>query len=427
VLRVIEYAQRTDTGRQRPANEDSFVARSPLFAVADGMGGAQAGEVASRMAVEVLHEGLGAASTGTVAEHLRDQVVEANLRIHQRAQSDSRNAGMGTTLTAAYVDERRLVVVHVGDSRLYRLRDGVLERLTRDHSLVEELVRQGRLTPEEAAEHPQRSIITRALGPESEVAVDSEVLRVQDGDLFMVCSDGLTAMLSDQRIADLLVGDLPAGAGGEVPLEARVDALVDAANEAGGRDNITVLLFRVASDETGETGPFSAVGSPGSEQTTQTHPVPDAPGPAEQATAVMPAVSRADLDREAGEPTGARSLIEPSGPRQPRPGQKKRRRGLRAGPFIVLFLIACVLIGGYFASQTVYFIGTNRGLVTVYRGLPYELPFGLRLYSSNYPSSVPVDEVPASLRPKLLDHQTRSLEDANGLVSALERGEVVTP
>jgi protein phosphatase len=243
----------------------------------------------------------------------------------------------------------------------------------------------------------------------------------------MVCSDGLTAMLSDQRIADLLVGDLPAGAGGEVPLEARVDALVDAANEAGGRDNITVLLFRVASDETGETGPFSAVGSPAFEQTTETHPGPDATRPTEQATAVMPAVTRADLDREAGEPTGARSLIEPAGPRQPRPGQKKRRRGLRAGPFIVLFLIACVLIGGYFASQTVYFIGTNRGLVTVYRGLPYELPFGLRLYSSNYPSSVPVDEVPASLRRKLLDHQTRSLEDANGLVSALERGEVVTP
>ncbi|RZI80355.1 MAG: serine/threonine-protein phosphatase, partial [Microbacterium sp.] len=205
MLRVIEYAQRTDTGRQRPANEDSFVARSPLFAVADGMGGAQAGEVASRMAVEVLHEGLGGAGTdGTVAERLRDQVVEANHRIHERAQSDSRNAGMGTTLTAAFVDVRRLVVVHVGDSRLYRVRDGVLERLTRDHSLVEELVRQGRLTPEEAAEHPQRSIITRALGPESEVAVDSEVLRVEDGDLFMVCSDGLTAMLSDQRISDLL-------------------------------------------------------------------------------------------------------------------------------------------------------------------------------------------------------------------------------
>jgi len=430
VLRVIEYAQRTDTGRQRPANEDSFVARSPLFAVADGMGGAQAGEVASRMAVEVLHEGLGGEGTdGTVAERLRDQVVEANHRIHQRAQSDSRNAGMGTTLTAAYVDERRLVVVHVGDSRLYRMRGGVLERLTRDHSLVEELVRQGRLTPEEAAEHPQRSIITRALGPESEVAVDSEVLRVQDGDLFMVCSDGLTAMLSDQRISDLLAGDPPPDASGErVPLHVRVDALVDAANEAGGRDNITVLLFRVASDDVGQTGTFAPVGSSVG-QTTETHPGPDADGPAEQATAVMPAVTPADLDREArrGEPDGSRPLIEASGPRQPRPGQKKRRRGLRAGPFIVLFLVACVLIGGYFASQTVYFIGTNRGLVTVYRGLPYDLPFGLRLYSSNYPSSVPVSEVDPRMREKLLDHRSRSLEDANSLVSALERGEVVTP
>lgn len=424
MLRVIEHAQRTDTGRQRPANEDSFLARAPLFAVADGMGGAQAGEVASRMAVEVLHGGLGDGTGGTVAERLRDQVVEANHRIHDRAQSDRQSAGMGTTLTAAYVDERRLVVVHVGDSRLYRLRSGVLDRLTRDHSLVEELVRQGRLTPEEAAEHPQRSIITRALGPESEVAVDSEVLRVQDGDVFMVCSDGLTAMLSDERIADIM----NAGAADDGALQGRVDALVDAANEAGGRDNITVLLFRVAADEAdGATGSFGAV--PGVEQTTQSHPGPDGDGPTEQATAVMPAVAAADLDREAREPQG-RSLIERAdqggGPRRPRPG-KKRRRGPRAGPFIVLFLIGCALTGGYFASQTVYFVGSYKGLVTVYRGLPYELPFGLRLYSRNYPSSVPVTELDPQLRDRLLDHRSRSLGDANDLVSALERGEVVSP
>ena len=421
MLRVIEYAQRTDTGRQRPANEDSFVARSPLFAVADGMGGAQAGEVASGMAVEVLHGGLGDHSEGTVAERLRDRVVEANHRIHDRAQSDSRNAGMGTTLTAAYVDERRLVVVHVGDSRLYRLRSGVLERLTRDHSLVEELVRQGRLTPEEAAEHPQRSIITRALGPESEVAVDSEVLRVQDGDVFMVCSDGLTAMLSDDRIADIM----NAAPDAEGELQGRVDALVDAANEAGGRDNITVLLFRVAADESdGATGAFGAV--PAVEQTTQSHPGPDQDGPHEQSTAVMPTVTPADRARE----VQGRSLIERvdrgTGPRQPRPG-KKRRRGLRAGPFIVLFLVGCVLAGGYFASQTVYFVGSYKGLVTVYRGLPYDLPFGLRLYTRNYPSSVPVTELDPRVRERLLDHRTRSLNDANELVSALERGEVVSP
>lgn len=424
MLRVIEHAQRTDTGRQRPANEDSFVARAPLFAVADGMGGAQAGEVASRMAVDVLHEGLGVGTDGTVAERLRDRVLEANHRIHERAQSDSRNAGMGTTLTAAYVDERRLVVVHVGDSRLYRLRDGGLERLTRDHSLVEELVRQGRLTPEEAEQHPQRSIITRALGPESEVAVDSEVLRVQDGDLFMVCSDGLTTMLSDERISDLLLRAEQEG----TPLSSRVDALVDAANEAGGRDNITVLLFRVASEEGpgGSTGSFRSAEL---DRETRPHPAP-ADGPGEQATAVMPAVALDGPGQESRGGDGARRLVEradPDGEHRPRAAGRKRRRGPGAGPFIVLFLIGCVLTGGYFASQTVYFVGSYKGLVTVYRGLPYDLPAGIRLYSANYPSSVPVGEVDPRIRERLFDHRLRSIGDANDLVSRLERGEVVSP
>lgn len=414
MLRVTDYAQRTDTGRQRPHNEDSFVARVPLFAVADGMGGAQAGEDASRMAVEVLHEGLGE-GTGTVAERLTDQVAEANRRIHDLAQSDQRRAGMGTTLTAAYVDTGSLVVVHVGDSRLYRLRAGRLDRLTQDHSLVEELVRQGRLTPEEAAEHPQRSIITRALGPESEVAIDSEVLPVEDGDLYMVCSDGLTAMLSEDHIHDLLLVDDGTGS-----LTARVDALVDAANEAGGRDNITVLLFRVGSDD----APASA---PAVEEPTATHPtVRDGATGTEQATAVMPVVPAAP-DDAAG--SGATALgadeLGAGGPREPR--RAKRKRGLRAGPFIVLFLIGCVLVGAYFASQTVYFVGSDKGLVTVYRGLPYELPGGIKLYTPNYYSSVPVGEIDPRLRERLLDHRVRSLGDANDVVSRLERGEVIKP
>lgn len=406
MLRVAEHAQRTDTGRQRPHNEDSFVARSPLFAVADGMGGAQAGEVASRVAVEVLREGLGE-GTGTVAERLTDQVVEANRRIHERAQKDQRRAGMGTTLTAAYVDTGNLVVVHVGDSRLYRLRDGQLTRLTRDHSLVEELVRQGRLTPEQALEHPQRSIITRALGPESEVAVDSEVLPVDSGDLYLVCSDGLTAMLAEDEIEEILVAPRT--------LAEQVDMLVDAANAAGGRDNITVLLFRVE-DAAGFGG-----GRTTGEEPTATH---------EQATAVLPRVDPVapdgDADEDAEAPGQVHHAGEVSGPRQPRPAAKKRR-GVRAGPFIVLFLLLCVLIGGYFASQTVYFVGTHKGLVTVYRGLPYDLPGGIHLYSVNYPSSVPVDEVDPRLRERLLDHRLRSLADANDLVSKLERGEVVKP
>lgn len=408
MLRVAEHAHRTDTGRQRPANEDSYLARSPLFAVADGMGGAQAGEVASQMAVDVLQEGLGSGS-GTVAERLTDQVAAANARIFERARTDQGSAGMGTTLTAAYVDTERLVIVHVGDSRLYRYRGTTLERLTDDHSLVEELVRQGRLTPEEAAEHPQRSIITRALGPESEVAIDSEVLAVEDGDLFLLCSDGLTTMVSDDRIADLLATD--------EPLAERADALVDAANAAGGRDNITVLLFRVAVTPTGDGAtPRAAV-----DETPAPDPVVPAPA---QATAVMPTVTISPN----GPDDGTSPATDADEPVDGRRGRRRgKRRGVRAGPFVVLFLVFCIGTGAYFASQTVYFIGNDRGLVTVYRGLPYELPFGIKLYSPNYYSSVPVTTLDPAQRERLLDHRVRSLDDANDLVSKLERGEVVTP
>lgn len=407
MLRVVEHAHRTDTGRQRPANEDSLLARSPLFAVADGMGGAQAGEVASRMAVDVLQEGLGQ-GTGTVAERLTDRVATANTRIFDRARTDQGSAGMGTTLTAAYVDADELVVVHVGDSRLYRYRGGTLQRLTDDHSLVEELVRQGRLTPEEAAEHPQRSIITRALGPESEVAIDSEVLAVENDDIFLLCSDGLTTMVSDDGIADLL------GAGGT--LTERASALVDAANAAGGRDNITVLLFRVESTDVG--GAAAQTGDVADEPTVADEPqaTPPAAPPPAQATAVMPAVTISPNGPDTGDAS--------EGTREPR---RKKRRGVRAGPFVVLFLVFCLGVGAFFASQTVYFIGNDRGLVTVYRGLPYELPFGIKLYTPNYFSSVPVATLDEAQRERLLDHRVRSLADANDLVSKLERGEVVTP
>ncbi|HEX6618908.1 MAG TPA: protein phosphatase 2C domain-containing protein, partial [Solirubrobacteraceae bacterium] len=186
MLRVAEHFERTDTGRQRRGNEDAFYARAPLFAVADGMGGAQAGEVASHLAVEVLEQGL-PGGDGSVEERLRARVREANARIMASAQADDARAGMGTTLTVAYVGEDDLTVAHVGDSRLYRLRDGTFERLTDDHSLVEELVRQGKLTPEEADEHPQRSIITRALGAEEGVEADSHTWAGRDGDVYLIC------------------------------------------------------------------------------------------------------------------------------------------------------------------------------------------------------------------------------------------------
>ncbi|MDP9347010.1 MAG: Stp1/IreP family PP2C-type Ser/Thr phosphatase, partial [Actinomycetota bacterium] len=246
VLRVAEHFERTDTGRQRKGNEDAYFARSPLFVVADGMGGAQAGEVASGTAVEVFQDGLPDGSE-PVESRLRALVLQANARINALAQSDDALAGMGTTVTAAYVGEGELAIAHVGDSRMYRLRDGSLERLTDDHTLVEELVRQGKLTPEEADHHPQRSIITRALGPEPGVEPDSFTWPGRDGDVYLICSDGLTGMVPETRVAEILT------AAASLPAAGR--ALVDAANEAGGRDNITVVLFRLEEVGSGDVAP----------------------------------------------------------------------------------------------------------------------------------------------------------------------------
>jgi PPM family protein phosphatase len=391
MLRVAEHFERTDTGRQRRGNEDAFFARSPLFAVADGMGGAQAGEVASHMAVEVLEQGL-PDGVGSIEERLSARVREANARILELAQSDDHLAGMGTTLTAAYVGEDDLTVAHVGDSRLYRLREGELERLTDDHSLVEELVRQGKLTPEEADEHPQRSIITRALGAEPGVEADSRTWPARAEDVYLICSDGLTSMVPEARVAAMIQGAASLAAAGRT--------LIDAANDAGGRDNITVVLFRVE-----DVGAATA---------------PEPQATAEHAAA--PAASGA----VAPPPTG----VAPRQPRAPRARaerKRKRRRRLRVpvGPILVLFLLACVVLGAYYATQTVYFVGVSGdGFVSVYRGLPYDLPAGLDLYSVNYESGVPADELTPTQRRTVAAHKLRSKDDAQDLVNQLETGEL---
>src|SRR3954451_13074034 len=202
MLKVVEQTFRTDTGRQRDANEDSYFAESPVFAVADGMGGAQAGEVASRLAAESFD----AIQRGTEAPeaYLRAIAKTANARIHRLSEADSSRSGMGTTFTAALLEADEVGFAHVGDSRAYLYRDGELKLLTSDHSLVEELRRQGRLTDEQAEDHPQRSIITRALGPERDVEVDTMTYRARPGDVYLLCSDGLTTMVKEARIAEIL-------------------------------------------------------------------------------------------------------------------------------------------------------------------------------------------------------------------------------
>ena len=233
-MRIGRTAAVSDTGRRRLQNEDTFVCTPPLFAIADGMGGAQAGEVASRIAGTALEElGRGSAS-------VPELIHEANSRVWKHSLQDPAVAGMGTTITLALVheDEGTVEIGHVGDSRAYRIRGGELEQLTPDHTLVAELVRSGRLTKEEAENHPQRSVITRAVGTEPDVEVDAFTVEGLDGDLYLLCSDGLTDMLRDD---DMLAA--VAEADGE-PQQA-AEALVRAANEAGGVDNVTVIIFEL--------------------------------------------------------------------------------------------------------------------------------------------------------------------------------------
>jgi protein phosphatase len=391
MLRVAEQYAVTDTGRQRRANEDSLLARSPLFVVADGMGGAQAGEVASRLAVESFQDGLGDDAPPELA--LATLAQDANTRIHELSHSNIEQAGMGTTLTAVYVGAEEVAIAHVGDSRAYCLRDGELLRLTDDHSLVDELMRQGRLTPEEAIEHPQRSVITRALGPEGSVDVDTRSFRARAGDVYLLCSDGLTTMLPEAQILELLSLSASLRDAGE--------ALIAAANEAGGRDNITVVLLRL-------------------EDVHAPAPAPD-PDTATDLPAVAPAPP-------AGEPAVSRRV-----PRRPDPnaaGELAARRRVRrrriAGSLAVFTVVVVVLGGGaYLALQSVYFIGTNdRGLVTLYQGLPYKLPGGIALYTSNYVSGVDASTLTPTRRHTLLDHSLRSEANAAALIRSLELGQL---
>jgi len=239
MLRVADYFADSDTGRARRANEDAFYAHAPVFAVADGMGGAQAGEVASRTVVDRLRRGL--PDGGSPEERLALLAEEANDLIHRKAAEDEQRAGMGTTLTAAYVDEDAVSFGHVGDSRAYLFRDDKLQQLTNDHSLVGEMVRRGKLTAEQAEEHPQRSIITRALGPEPVVEVDHMTTFARDGDLFLLCSDGLHGLVPDEEIVDIAA---------KTPVLSEACArLIDRANAHGGRDNITAVLVRIEAGE----------------------------------------------------------------------------------------------------------------------------------------------------------------------------------
>ena len=377
-LRIADSAGVTQTGNVRRSNEDSYLMRSPLFMVADGMGGAQAGEIASRMCAEAF----GAADLlrGAPAEVLRETIQTANRRIFERSRSDPDVAGMGTTVTAAFMDDGGTIAfAHVGDSRAYLLRDGSLQRLSDDHSLVGELVRKGELSETDAERHPQRSVITRALGTDESVEVDSFSVRAQDGDVFLLCSDGLNTMVPEATIADILAGD---GAAAKLARD-----LVRAALAGGGEDNVTAIVFRVgeAAAETEDGASADA-----SSQDGRTHILP--PGLADE-----------DGDDEGG--PRARTIVALLG----------------AG---VLALVLAV--GAVVGLRESHFIGadTSTGRVAVYQGVPFDLPFGVHLYHVVYESTLSYATLTPRQRKTLFDHTLRS---QSGAMSTLHPYEVASP
>ncbi|HET7171471.1 MAG TPA: Stp1/IreP family PP2C-type Ser/Thr phosphatase [Gaiellales bacterium] len=380
-VQVVDSAGLTQTGNVRRSNEDSFLMRSPLFMVADGMGGALAGELASRMCAEAFAELDLIQRQGE--EALRATIATANRRIWERSHSDAEASGMGTTVTAALVGDDGVVsFAHVGDSRAYLLRDGALQRLSEDHSLVHELVRQGQLSEVEAEQHPQRSVITRALGTEEEVQIDTFSLPAKPGDVLLLCTDGLNTMVSEPDIAEMLASQTEAT---EVARR-----LVRAALKAGGEDNVTAVVVRF--DEAGEADAREDedVTSDGS------------------AARVLPRV----IDT----PPPA-----PSPPERPRGRSGGRLRPVAMAASAVV-LVAVLAIAAAIGLRESHFIGadTSTGRVAIYQGVPVNLPFGVHLYHVVYESRVTYVALPPEQRKRLFDHTLRSESSAHKVLRPYE-------
>lgn len=378
-LALVELARVSDVGRVRGHNEDRHLVRPPLIAVADGMGGAQAGEVAAGMAVHALE----ALPAEPRPGDLKRAVERANTDIRKAAAGDKGRAGMGTTVTACMLAPGgALYVVHVGDSRAYLVRDGELKRLTDDHSVVAELVRGGALTEEQADRHPQRNVITKALGAQRDVGADAFQVPVQDGDVIMLCTDGVSAAIGDAGIAQVLLDGRSLGDA--------ATALVAAADAAGGEDNATVVLARVG------TGTPAAV---------------------PPAIVFVPSTPRvATLPRPMVEP-GHRTKQAPA------PGRVLER--VPPGRSKVLLIAAAVVaviglvIGGigWAASRSHVVQADEAGQVRLYAGLPYSF-LGLSLMDEGRPLGIAAATVQAE-EPTALEQGVQGEGEATALAARL--------
>ncbi len=392
---VVRSASHTDPGRKRRRNEDSFVCEPPFFAIADGMGGAQAGEVASRLAAAAVSER--AAAGGAAGEdRVRALIEEANRRVHRRSSEDDRVAGMGTTMTVALAGDGTVALGHVGDSRAYLARDGRLEQLTQDHSLVAELVRSGKLSPEEAEVHPQRSVITRALGTEADIDVDTFTVEAKAGDVFLLCSDGLTTMVDDSAILSIVEKERPR-------LDAVARALVSAANRNGGEDNITVVLFEIGG---------------GLKETAELREAPPAVA-AQDEEDTLSGLDGVPVLTAEPEPGWDDDWVEAP----PRPSRRSRSKRLLLAGAAALALLAIAAALGLWALSRAHFVGAEPdGHLAVYQGFPYDVVGSLHLYRTVYVSRIRAGELSLAERRRLFDHHLVGYDAARAEIARYEGG-----
>ncbi|HET6965899.1 MAG TPA: Stp1/IreP family PP2C-type Ser/Thr phosphatase [Acidimicrobiales bacterium] len=360
----------TDVGRVRSNNQDSYLTSDPLYAVADGMGGAAAGEVASAIAVEALNNGFHQSDGPPTPELLIASAQAANRAVWDEAEANPEMRGMGTTLVAiALVEGPELAIINIGDSRLYVLEDGELRQVTFDHNLVAEMVAEGRITPAEAEVHPRRNIMTRALGVEPEVPIDLFMEEPRPGDRYLLCSDGLPREVNDDLIASLLrrIAD---------PQDAAKE-LVDEAKRRGGNDNITVVVVDVVGDDdprAAAAAPTDADAAAGDATTalsaTDAGAVAAGAGPPlADETTTLPAAPVDDPEEAPAEPAagGRRSFF------RRRPGPRTRSAlTVRVVAFVVLLL---VILGGAAAAivwyaRSSYFVGLRGNQIVIYQGRP---------------------------------------------------------
>jgi serine/threonine protein phosphatase PrpC len=328
----VRFAAATDIGRARGRNEDSYLAHEPLFAVADGMGGHRGGDVASSLAVAALRR---AAESGDASWSLLiEEFQEANREIFQRGNDQAELHGMGTTLTAVCLTDAEARIAHVGDSRAYLLRDGSLHLLTEDHTLVERMVQAGKLSRTEARQHPQRSILTRALGVEEDLPVDEVTLPLRAGDRLLLCTDGLTSMIDEDAIRDLLLG--------EPNSQGACEGLIDAANKAGGDDNITVVLLDVEEVAQARTGQAD--------------------------TTTLTGISLEDRANVFAKPQVKSEADERPARRAP---IRWRRAVAWGGAVLVVLLAGFFGVRAYASHQ--WYVGDADGQVAIYNGIPSEI------------------------------------------------------